>query len=140
MPVKEDGTIAPIPVVLHGINGDVQQRLLPTPKVRNDKVTVNGSYLLTVGATPSNILPHAPKRNIAQIIVNGSTGSLVAFGGSQSDVEGAQVNGVGQIQGDVTYVAGSAIIPLGGNTPQWCALIAAGTGATIVSVFSEFDT
>ena|ERR1700729_1373008 len=142
MGINPDGTMAPIKVSLVDIADPVQSRLVPVTKVNRDKVLITNSFLLTVGAAPVNLLGHTPKRCRAQVIVNGTTGSVIAFGTSQSDVEGAQNTGTGQFQGDVAYVNGNypGTIPIDANSELWCALITAGSGPTIVSAFKEIDT
>ncbi|SRR5260370_41832277 len=114
-----------------------------TPQSKPKEIVgIGNSYPLTVGATPVPILNHSPNRCRAQVIVNGTTGSIVALGRSASDCEQAQAVGAGEFIGAVVYVIGNypAPIPLE-NTSEWyAALVVAGAGPTVVSVFKEVYT
>lgn len=137
MGVNPDGTIAPIPVILHGINGDVQNRLMPTAKVARDRVLILNTYALTLGVAPVQILAHAPKRLRAHLVCNGS--GIIAFGSSQSDVQNGLVgfSGIPAVySGDVSFVNAaelSGAMELTANSELWAGLAAAIDPATAVA-------
>lgn len=133
----EEGTAVPVRVVQ-----DDTHRNIPTKEVARERAGTVNSYVLTVGAIPVQILAHTPKRCRAVIIVNGSTVSVVAFGGSQSDCQAAASATAGEFIGEVAYVIGAYASPIEvENTDElWAVLTVAGSGPTVVSAFKEIYT
>jgi hypothetical protein len=130
-----------VDVHLAGIDSDIQKKLLPTTPVSRDRTVITNTYLLAVGqAVP--ILSHSPKRCGAQVIVNATTGAIIAFGTSQSDVQDAIATATGEFIGAVAYTVGpyGSPIPLINNGEMWAGLVVAGSGPTVLSVIKEFDT
>lgn len=100
----------------------------PVPKEKPCKeiVTALNTFPMSVGMTPVMILPHAPKRKHAEIVVNGT--GVVAFGRSQSDCQAAQSNAAGESTGNVFTINGAeftASHTIRGNSELWATLISA---------------
>jgi hypothetical protein len=132
----EEGTPVPVRIVQDDV------RNIPPKEVPRERAGTVNSYVLAVGALPVQILAHTPKRCRATIIVNGSTVSVVAFGGSQSDCQAAASAAAGEFVGEVAYVIGAYASPIEvQNTDElWAVLVVAGSGPTVVSAFKEIYT
>jgi hypothetical protein len=129
----EEGTAVAVRIVQ---DDTVKEPTLEKPR---EKVITTNSYLLTAGATPVPILNHSPKRCIAQVLINGSTGSVVVLGKTASECQSAQNAAVGEFIGSVVYVLGAFpdIIPFEGTSELYAALVTAGAAATVISVVKE---
>lgn len=127
----------PVPVRL--VQDDT--RKIPPAAVPRDRAGTTNSYVLTVGALPVQLLAHTPKRAVAQIIVNATTGAVVAMGGSQSDCQNAAAVAVGEFIGEVAYTVGpyGSPIPITATDELWAVLVTAGSGPTVVSAIKEVD-
>lgn len=127
------------PVPVRVVQDDT--RKIPPAAVPRERAGTTNSYILTVGAIPVQLLAHTPKRCNANIIVNATTGAVVAFGGSQSDCQAAASVATGEFIGEVAYTVGAYPSPINvTNTDElWAVLVTAGSGATVVSVFKEVD-
>jgi len=130
-----------VDVHLASVDPEIQKRLLPTQPVGRNRNVICNTYLLALGAAVP-ILSHSPKRCSAQLVINATTGAIVAYGTSQSDVQDAIATGVGEFIGAVAYTVGpyGSPIPLVNNGEMWAGLVVAGSGPTVLSVFKEFDT
>lgn len=127
-------------VKVHIVQDDTNQ---PQKKTRCQIAVIPNSYPMVAGAAPSLIAPNAPNRKRLTISVNGTGATLpvVAIGVSQSDVEQAQANAVGQFTGNVMYVTGpNTIVDHSGTVALWCGLIVAGTNPCVVSTMQEIES
>lgn len=131
----EEGTAVPVRIV----QDDTRQ--IPTAKVNRERAGTTNSYVLAVGADPSQIMGHTPKRYQGTIIVNATTGAVIAFGGSRSDCQAAANAATGEFIGEVAYIVGpfGSPIPVCQTDEMWAVLVTAGSGATVISVFKEID-
>lgn len=127
----------PVPVRL--VQDDT--RKIPPTTVPRDRAGTANSYVLTIGKLPDQLLAHTPKRCVAQVIVNATTGAVIAFGGSQSDCQNAANVATGEFIGEVAYTVGpyGSPIPITATDELWAVLVTAGSGPTVVSVLKEVD-
>lgn len=131
----QEGT--PVPVRL--VQDDT--RKIPPATIPRERIGTANSYVLVVGAIPVQILAHTPKRCCASLVVNLTTGAVIAIGGSQSDCQAAASAATGEFVGEVGYIVGPYDSPIVfTNTDEvWAVLVTAGSGATVLSVFKEVD-
>lgn len=129
-------------VPVHIVADSSQPRSIPTPTIPRERTSTTNSYVPTVGGLPLQILAHAPKRCRAVIIVNGSGNSVVALGGSQSDVQDAQNVPAGEFLGKCAYVIGTyqSEIEVESTDELWAGLVTAGSSTVVISVLKEMDT
>lgn len=137
----DGGNAIPIPVRIVDIADAAQARILPKVDVPRDKILITNSYQLTLGALPTQLLAHSPKRLDAQIIINSVTSAVIAIGTSESDCQAAVTGATGQYVGDVTYIIGpyGSPIPVCGNTELWAVLVTAGASPPVISVIKTFE-
>lgn len=127
------------PVKVHLVQDDTRQ---PNAKPRQ-VVSILNSYPMNANATPVQIAPDAPNRKRLTILVNntGANAAVVAVGNSQSDVQSAMANAVGEFTGGVCYIQGpNTVVDLSGTTALWAGLIVAGTNACVLSTIQEIET
>jgi hypothetical protein len=133
----EEGTAVAVRIV----QDDTANLQHPEEKPKEKVITTN-SFLMSVGAPPVPILNHSPKRCVAQVIVNGNAGDVVALGKTASDCQAAATAAAGEYIGSVVYILASfgAPIPFEGTSELYASLVVAGAAPVVISVIKETYT
>jgi hypothetical protein len=141
--MSQNNDYEPVKVIVAGVDGGIQDRLLPSA-VRRERVIVTNSWQMSINNPPVQILSHSPKRCYATIIFSANGTAQTVLGTSQSDVQDAISSGTTGAVGAVVYITYNTkqalYIPVEGNTELWAGSIADGVGGHTVSVIKTYDT
>ena len=142
------GDVQPVPVHITGIEAAAAIRFAPEKKAGKKRTSRLATYVLTTANPVQPILPEAPNRVHAYIMVRAliggaaNAGSYGWIGSNQSIVtQAASAHGEGSIEGAIYVSAGGTIngFDVYGTDAVWASIDGGATVNLTISVISDYE-